>query len=98
LQQRKVELIETSIDLPVGIDEQSRKSVALEPGMGFYPLHKDKGYSLPFKVEGFFNINYADEKIVPDNQKTLISKKIKVDELQKYIEEKGGYKDIDHQN
>jgi hypothetical protein len=65
------------VTFPIAKMPDTRKSLALNPGTGFYRLYQKEGYNLPFKVEGFYNINTAEEKIMPDDQKTVISRNIK---------------------
>lgn len=78
------------IELPL-VD--ARKSFrALEPleGTGFYPVYKGQDYHLPFKAEGFFNTNVAEESVQGDDKATVVTKidKKTLDNFRKLSEEK----------
>ena len=75
------------MELPVSENSKGCKSILAGGGFGFFILHREEGYNLPFKVEGLFNTNIAEEKIAADDKPTVISKTIK-GELEDYIIEK----------
>jgi hypothetical protein len=60
--------------LPVGKDETGYHDLPPTPGVDFIALYKKKPYDLPFNIEGIFNIKMADERVIPDEQVTVISK------------------------
>ncbi len=62
------------IELPLVDSRKSFKKLDPMEGTGFYPIHKNQEYNLPFKVEGFFNTNSAEEIIQGDDKATVITK------------------------
>lgn len=61
-------------ELPINNTEKGRRDLPPGPGTDFIALYKKQNYDLPFKVEGIFNVKMADERIVPDERITVISK------------------------
>ena len=78
------------IELPLVDNRKSFKKLEPLAGTGFYPVYKNKGYTLPFKVEGFFNTAVADESIQGDDKATVITKidKKTLDDFRKLSDEK----------
>jgi hypothetical protein len=71
---QKIKAAAEEIKLPVSENKKGYKDVPPIPGTDFIVLHEKQNYNLPFKVEGIFNIKLADERIVGDEQETVISK------------------------
>lgn len=61
-------------ELPISDNKKGHKSFKVTEGTGFYVLHKKEHYPFSFKVEGFFNVNLADESFQADDRATVISK------------------------
>ncbi|MCP5109119.1 MAG: zinc ribbon domain-containing protein [bacterium] len=61
-------------ELPVGANSKGYRALPPAPGTDFIALYKKKNYDLAFNVEGIFNVKMADERIVPDEQVTVISR------------------------
>lgn len=70
---------------PVSEIVQKMKDMPATEESGFYHLYKEKNYTLPFKIDGYFRVNPADEKMAPDMQKTVVSKNLS-NEIRKYME------------
>ena len=62
------------IKLPVVDNLIGYNSLKIEKGKGFSDLYKKDSYKLPFKVKGFFNIDESDEKIIGDDNPTVITR------------------------
>ena len=60
--------------LPINEHERGYRDVTPVPGTDFIPLYRKQHYSLPFNVEGVFNVRMADERISPDEKITVISR------------------------
>lgn len=71
---QKIDVVIEEKVLPVGKDEIGYHDLPPTPDVDFITLYKKKPYDLPFNVEGVFNIKMADERVVPDDQITVISK------------------------
>lgn len=63
------------IELPVPPNASGCRRLARGGGNDFYILHREKTYSLPFKVEGYFSVRFAELKVSGDDQVTVINKK-----------------------
>lgn len=61
-------------ELPIADIKKGHKSFEVAEGTGFYVLHRKENYPFSFKVEGFFNVNLADESLKADDRVTVISK------------------------
>lgn len=61
-------------ELPISDIKKGHQSFEVTEGTGFYVLHKKETYPFSFKVEGFFNVNLADESYKADDRATVISK------------------------
>jgi DNA polymerase III delta prime subunit len=66
--------IET-IELPVMPNVSGCRRLPAGGGNDFLPLHRGKGYSLPFKVEGYFSVRYAEPMISGDERATVIHRR-----------------------
>lgn len=71
---QKIDAVVEELKLPVSEGERGYRSGPPPPGTDFIQLFKKKSYNLPFKVEGIFNIKMADERIVPDDRATVITR------------------------
>ncbi|MCX6558717.1 MAG: hypothetical protein NTW95_15015 [Candidatus Aminicenantes bacterium] len=68
-------LIET-IELPVAANASGCRRLSANAGGGaFLPLYKGKGYSLPFKVEGYFSVRFAEPVVSGDDRATVINRR-----------------------
>lgn len=61
------------VTFPIASSEKGYRDFSAAPSVGFFNLHEKKTYNLPFKVEGIFNVGMADERIVADENPTLIT-------------------------
>jgi hypothetical protein len=64
-----------AIELPVMPNVSGCQRLAVGNGNDFLPLHKGKGYSLPFKVAGYFSVRYAEPMVSGDDRGTVISRR-----------------------
>lgn len=71
---QKIDAVVEELELPVSENERAYRGGPPPPGTDFIQLYKKKSYNLPFKVEGIFNVKMADERIVPDDRATVITK------------------------
>ncbi len=83
---QKIKLITQDVSFPVSEHEKGYRAQPAGPGTDFFPLYKRQEYSLPFKVEGMFNINMADERVVSDDRVTVITK-INREDLKRFAAE-----------
>ena len=63
------------IGLPVLANASGCRRLPRGNGNDFYPLHREKSYSLPFKVEGYFSVRFAEPKVSGDERATVIVKR-----------------------
>lgn len=63
------------IELPVSPNASGCRRLPRGDGNDFYILHREKAYSLPFKVEGYFSVRYAELKVSGDDGTTVIIKR-----------------------
>ncbi|MCP4153545.1 MAG: zinc ribbon domain-containing protein [bacterium] len=73
---QKTETVIEEIKLPITESEKGYRATPAGRGTDFIQLHKKGKYSLPFKVEGIFNVRIADERIVADDNVTIVSRNI----------------------
>jgi hypothetical protein len=66
-----------AIELPVMANASGCQRLARGGGNDFLILHREKSYSLPFKVEGFFSVRFAEPKVVGDEHQTVVVRKPK---------------------
>jgi hypothetical protein len=59
-------------ELPVMANASGCRRLKRGGGGDFLPLHRDKGYDLPFKVQGYFNVRFAEPKVEGDDRATAI--------------------------
>jgi len=71
---QKLDAVIEELELPVSESERAYRGGPPPPGTDFIQLFKKKSYDLPFNVEGIFNIKMADERIVPDERATVVTK------------------------
>jgi len=71
---QKLDAVIEELELPVSESERAYRGGTTPPGTDFLQLFKKKSYDLPFNVEGIFNIKMADERIVPDERATVVTK------------------------
>ena len=86
-EEKNLEMEFEEVKIPVVGNVKPWKHKSELPGSGYYRLHTKDTYYLPFKVEGYYNIKYSDQQIVPDNQKTVISRELGK-ELQEQLQKK----------
>lgn len=84
---QKIDAVIDELALPVSDTLRGYRSGTTPPGTDFIPLHKKQNYNLSFKVEGIFNIKMADERIVPDDRATVITR-VTPEMLKKIVEGK----------
>jgi len=63
------------IELPVLANASGCRRLPRGNGNDFYLLHREKSYSLPFKVEGYFSVRFAEPKVSGDERATVIVKR-----------------------
>lgn len=63
------------IELPVLPNASGCRRLPRGNGNDFYLLHREKSYSLPFKVEGYFSVRFAELKVSGDDRATVIVKR-----------------------
>ena len=63
------------IELPVLPNASGCRRLPRGNGNDFYLLHREKSYSLPFKVEGYFSVRFAEPKVSGDDRATVIVKR-----------------------
>ena len=44
-------------------------------GSDFLGLFREKGYALPFKVEGYFSVRFAEPMVTGDDRATVINRR-----------------------
>jgi hypothetical protein len=84
---QKIDAVVDELTLPVSDTLKGYRSGLTAPGTDFIPLFKKQNYNLSFKVEGIFNIKMADERIVPDERATVITR-VSPEILKKIADEK----------
>jgi hypothetical protein len=63
------------IELPVLPNASGCRRLARGGGNDFYILHREKTYTLPFKVEGYFSVRFAELKVSGDDRATVVNKR-----------------------
>ncbi len=61
-----------AIELPVMANASGCRRLARGRGNDFLALFLDKGYPLPFKVQGYFSVRFAEPKVQGDEGATVI--------------------------
>jgi hypothetical protein len=71
---RRPELTTTSepVELPVMANASGLQRLPRGGGGDFIGLFKEKGYALPFKVEGYFSVRFAEPRVQGDDGQTVI--------------------------
>ena len=64
-----------AIELPVMANVSGCRRLAAGSGNDFLALHKGKNYSLPFKVEGYFSVRFAEPTVSGDDRATVINRR-----------------------
>ncbi len=60
------------VELPVMANASGCRRLPRGGGRDFLGLYREKGYSLPFKVEGYFSVLLAEPKVQGDDGSTVI--------------------------
>jgi len=60
------------VELPAIANASGCRRLPRGGGNDFLGLFKEKGYSLPFKVEGYFSVRFAEPRIQGDEGSTVI--------------------------
>ena len=63
------------IELPVSPNASGCRRLPRGNGSDFFILHREAGYSLPFKVEGYFSVRFAELKVNGDDRATVVNKR-----------------------
>lgn len=63
------------IELPVMPNVSGCRRLAAGSGNDFLALHKGKNYPLPFKVEGYFSVRFAEPMVSGDDKATVIQRR-----------------------
>jgi len=71
---QKLDAVIEALELPVSENERAYRGGPPPPGTDFIQLFKKNSYDLAFNVDGIFNIKMADERIVPDERATVITR------------------------
>ena len=74
--------------LPVSANEKGYRDFPPPIGVGFVIMHNRKHYNLPFKVEGIFNTNRADQRVEGDDDRATIVSGINVKEIRERLKKK----------
>ncbi|HOW44023.1 MAG TPA: hypothetical protein PK919_02495 [Candidatus Aminicenantes bacterium] len=61
------------VELPVMANASGCRRLPRGHGADFLALHREKGYSLPFKVEGYFSVRLAAPRVQGDDRRTEIA-------------------------
>jgi hypothetical protein len=64
-----------AIELPVMPNASGCRRLAAGSGNDFLALHRGKSYSLPFKVEGYFSVRFAEPMISGDDRATVVNRR-----------------------
>ena len=63
-----------AIELPVMANVSGCRRLAAGGDGDFMALHKGKSYDLPFKVEGYFSVRFAEPRIDGDDRETVVNR------------------------
>jgi hypothetical protein len=63
------------IELPVSPNASGCRRLPRGGGNDFFILHGETAYPLPFKVEGYFSVRFAELKVHGDDRATVVNKK-----------------------
>jgi DNA polymerase III delta prime subunit len=64
-----------AIELPVMANVSGCRQLAAGNGNDFLALHKGKNYTLPFRVEGYFSVRFAEPMVNGDDRATVINRR-----------------------
>ena len=64
-----------AVELPVMANASGCRRLERGGGNDFLILHREKSYSLPFKVEGYFSARFAESKVRSDDGATVVVRK-----------------------
>jgi hypothetical protein len=65
-----------AIELPVMANASGCRRLARGGGSDFLSLFLDKGYPLPFKVQGYFSVRLAEPKVAGDDRQTVAVRRL----------------------
>ncbi len=60
-----------AIELPVMANTSGCRRLPRGNGNDFLELYREKGYTLPFKVAGYFSVRFAEPKVNGDDRATV---------------------------
>lgn len=60
-----------AVELPVMANASGCRRLPRGNGNDFIGLYREKGYALPFKVEGYFSVRFAEPKVMGDDRATV---------------------------
>lgn len=63
------------VELPVLANASGCRRLPRGGGNDFLGLFREKGYPLPFQVEGYFSVRYAEPKVPGDEGATVIGRR-----------------------
>ena len=63
------------IELPVSPNASGCRRLPRGGGNDFFILHRETAYPLPFKVEGYFSVRFAELKVNSDDRATVVNKR-----------------------
>lgn len=63
------------VEFPVSPNASGCRRLPRGDGNDFFILHKEKAYSLSFKVEGYFSVRFVELKVSGDDRTTVIIKR-----------------------
>lgn len=60
------------VELPVMANASGCRRLPRGEGSDFLLLHREKGYPLPFRVEGYFSVRFAEPRVEGDDRQTVV--------------------------
>jgi len=60
-----------AVELPVMANASGCRRLPRGNGNDFIGLYREKGYALPFKVEGYFSVRFAEPRVMGDDRATV---------------------------
>jgi hypothetical protein len=72
---REVTTMIEPVELPVMANASGCRRLERGGGNDFLMLHREKGYALPFRVEGYFSVRFAEPKVSGDDRATVINRR-----------------------
>ena len=61
-----------AVELPVMANASGCRRLPRGQGSDFLGLYREKGYALPFKVEGYFSVRLAEPRVQGDDRQTVV--------------------------